>query len=317
MAVDKAELMADLSGEVVSSLRKVADMDPGLTASAAGWENVADQIVEMLRSVRDSAEEVREDPATLAEVEERLTALGDLKRKYGKTIGDIVDFGAGARARAVEVGALLERSSVIDAEVARAYEHLVVAAFGLRVARTRAVAGIQEEVASHLRALGMPNASLVFVLEEVEAGRTGADRIELRFASDDRLESGAIQDVASGGELSRLILALRLAARAGGAETLVFDEVDAGVGGVTALALGRKLAELGHISQVLCVTHLPQVAAHAESHYVVKRDGDRAEVMKVEGEQRLEELSRMLAGLPESARGKEAAAELLELTLNG
>jgi DNA repair protein RecN (Recombination protein N) len=317
VAVDKAELMADLSGEVVSSLRKIADMDPGLTASAAGWESVADQIVEMLRSVRDSAEEVREDPATLAEVEERLTALGDLKRKYGKTIADVVEFGAGARARADEVGALLERSSVIDAEVARAHENLLVAASGLRVARQRAVAGIQQETATHLRALGMPNASLVFVLEEVEAGPTGADRIELRFASDDRLESGAIQDVASGGELSRLILALRLATRAGGAETLVFDEVDAGVGGVTALALGRKLADLGHISQVLCVTHLPQVAAHAESHYVVKRDGDRAEVMKVEGEQRLEELSRMLAGLPESARGKEAAAELLELTLNG
>ena len=123
--------------------------------------------------------------------------------------------------------------------------------------------------------------------------------------------------MASGGELSRLVLALRLATRADGAETLVFDEVDAGVGGVTALALGRKLADLGQVSQVLCVTHLPQVAAHADCHYVVKRDGDKAEVVLVEGEDRLEELSRMLAGLPESARGKEAAAELLELTLKG
>ncbi len=316
-ALDKAELMAELSGEVVSSLRKIADMDSGLAASAAGWESVADQIAEMLRSVRDSADEVREDPATLAEVEDRLTALGDLKRKYGKTIAEVIEFGAGARARADELGALIERSSVIDTEVAKAREDLLEAALGLRVARQRAIAGIQETTAGHLRALGMPTASVEFVLEVIEAGPTGADRVELQFASDDRLESGAIQDVASGGELSRLILALRLATRAEGAETLVFDEVDAGVGGVTALALGRKLADLGQVSQVLCVTHLPQVAAHADCHYVVKRDGDKAEVVKVEGEDRLEELSRMLAGLPESTRGREAAAELLELTLQG
>ena len=99
--------------------------------------------------------------------------------------------------------------------------------------------------------------------------------------------------------------------------TLIFDEIDVGIGGRSGYVVGEKLWNLAPKHQVLCVTHLPQVAAHAESHYVVKRDGDRAEVMKVEGEQRLEELSRMLAGLPESARGKEAAAELLELTLNG
>lgn len=316
-ALDKAELMAELSGDVVSSLRKIADMDPGLTASAAGWESVADQVAEMLRAVRDSAEEAREDPAMLAEVEHRLTALGDLKRKYGKSIAEVIEFGVGARIRTDELEALIERSSVIDSEVAKAHEDLLQAALGLRAARQRAVADIQEVTAGHLRALGMPTASVEFTLEVIEAGPSGADRVELQFASDDRLESGAIQDVASGGELSRLVLALRLATRAEDADTLVFDEVDAGVGGVTALALGRKLADLGQVSQVLCVTHLPQVAAHADCHYVVKRDGDTAEVVKVEGEDRLEELSRMLAGLPESTRGKEAAAELLEMTLQG
>jgi DNA repair protein RecN (Recombination protein N) len=316
-ALEKAELMVDLSGEVVSTLRKVADMDAGLAASAEGWENLADQIVELVRSVRDSAEQIREDPVTLAEADDRLTALGDLKRKYGKTIAEVIEFGVGARARADELEALLKRSSIIDAEVAMAHEKLLEAGSGLRVARQRAISAIQDETAGHLRALGMPSATLEFRLEPIEAGPTGADRVSLQFASDDRLESGAIQDVASGGELSRLILALRLATRAEGAETLVFDEVDAGVGGATALALGRKLADLGRVNQVLCVTHLPQVAAHADCHYVVKRDGDRAAVARVEGEERLEELSRMLAGLPESVRGKDAAAELLELTLHG
>ncbi|MGH8945468.1 MAG: DNA repair protein RecN, partial [Acidimicrobiia bacterium] len=117
---------------------------------------------------------------------------------------------------------------------------------------------------------------------------------------------------ASGGELSRLILALRLATRSRDTGTLVFYEVDAGVGGATALALGRKLADLARTFQVLCVTHLPQVAAHADDHYVIERSGSAALVKRVEGEERLTELSRMLAGLPQSERGREAAAELLE-----
>jgi DNA repair protein RecN (Recombination protein N) len=123
---------------------------------------------------------------------------------------------------------------------------------------------------------------------------------------------GPIHEVASGGELSRLMLALRLSSRDRGTGTMVFDEIDAGVGGATALTLGRKLADLASETQVLCVTHLPQVAAHATTHYVVDREGGRAEVRLVDGDSRLTELSRMLAGLPDSERGREAAAELLE-----
>ena len=133
----------------------------------------------------------------------------------------------------------------------------------------------------------------------------------MAFASDERLAAGSFQDVASGGELSRLVLALRLATASDQATTLVFDEVDAGVGGVTALALGKKLAQLGETTQVLCVTHLPQIAAHAEAQYAVERSGPSASVRRVDGEDRLEELSRMLAGLPESRLGRETAAELL------
>jgi DNA repair protein RecN (Recombination protein N) len=109
------------------------------------------------------------------------------------------------------------------------------------------------------------------------------------------------------------VLALRLAGGHGAAATLVFDEVDAGIGGTTALALGRKLADLARDRQVLCVTHLPQVAAFADRHYVVRREGNTARVDVVEGESRVAELSRMLAGLPESDRGRDAAEELLEL----
>ena len=158
----------------------------------------------------------------------------------------------------------------------------------------------------------MPAASLRLTLEGITPGPSGADRVAALFSSDERLEAGRIEDVASGGELSRLVLALRLATNAEDATTLVFDEVDAGVGGATALALGKKLSELARTTQVLCVTHLPQVAAHADTHYAVRRTGTSADVVRVDGEERVEELSRMLAGLPQSAGGRGAAAELLE-----
>ena len=117
--------------------------------------------------------------------------------------------------------------------------------------------------------------------------------------------------VASGGELSRLTLALRLAAGVGDADLIAFDEVDAGIGGATALAMGEKLAALASDKQIFCVTHLPQVAAHADTHFVVERGDARASVRRISGDDRLTELSRMLGGLPDSERGQLHAAELL------
>jgi DNA repair protein RecN (Recombination protein N) len=167
-------------------------------------------------------------------------------------------------------------------------------------------------MAEHLADLGLETARIAFSFTRVEPGPGGADRVAIRFASDARLEPGDISAVASGGELSRLVLALRLSARAPGAATLVFDEVDTGIGGKTALAMGAKLAELAGSSQVLCVTHLPQVAACADTHYVVERSTDGGAAARlVDGEDRVAEIARMLAGLPESEAGRMAAAELL------
>jgi DNA repair protein RecN (Recombination protein N) len=123
---------------------------------------------------------------------------------------------------------------------------------------------------------------------------------------------GPATRVASGGELSRLTLALRLAAGIDDASLLAFDEVDAGIGGAVALAMGEKLAALAKGRQLFCVTHLPQVAAFADTHFVVEREGSKASVHRIGGAERLEELSRMLGGLADSERGQLHAAELLE-----
>ncbi len=311
MALDATATISELAGEVVSSLRKVADLDPRLLEGSTLAESVNDEISELIRLLRDRADEAQLDPEGLAAAEERLTLLGDLKRKYGRTIADVIGFGAAAADRARSLTDLLERASTIEGEVESARARVAHGASALRAARAEAIESIQREVAGHLTGLGMPGASIQLSLDAVEPGPSGADRIAVLFSSDDRLSLGRIEDIASGGELSRLVLALRLATNDDEAGTLVFDEVDAGVGGATALALGKKLADLARSTQVLCVTHLPQVAAHADTHYAVTRTGATAEVVRVEGQERLDELSRMLAGLPDSVGGREAAAELL------
>ena len=312
LAREELESIVDRSGEVVAALRKVAAIDDSLGDELAQAESVGEMSQDLLRSVRDAADSASEDPEALELLEQRLTALGDLKRKYGKTLDEVLEFGADAARRASELETLLDKASSIQDLVSSTSRELVDRGRELSAARQAAIEGIEGNAKGHLAALGLPSVALRFVLEITEPGPSGADRVELLFASDDRLEAGAVQDIASGGELSRLVLALRLATRSHDTSTLVFDEVDAGVGGATALALGRKLADLARNCQVLCVTHLPQVAAHADDHYVIERSGPSALVRKVEGEDRLTELSRMLAGLPESERGREAAAELLE-----
>ena len=312
LAREELESIAESAGSVVSRLRKVTAVDETVTDRLAQAEAIGEMAQDLVRAVREAAESTSEDPEALELVEQRLTALGDLKRKYGKTLDDVLEFGADAARRASEVESLLDQASSIEDVVSSTGVELIETGSELREARRAAIERIEKEAKGHLAALGLPSVALRFVVEATEPGPSGTDRIELLFASDDRLEAGAVQDVASGGELSRLVLALRLATRSHDTSTLVFDEVDAGVGGATALALGRKLAELARNCQVLCVTHLPQVAAFADAHYVIERSGTSALVRLVEGEDRLTELSRMLAGLPESERGREAAAELLE-----
>ena len=312
LATTELESIAESAGTVISQLRRVSAVDDGLVGPVGQAEALGELTHDLIRTVREEFESMGDDPDALHLVEQRLTALGELKRKYGKTLDEVLEFGADAARRAAELEGLLDEASSIGDRVAAAEKELAKTGSDLRAARIAAARGIEEAGRAHLGELGLPSTTLHFEIGDRDPGPTGTDHFELRFASDDRLEAGAVVEVASGGELSRLVLALRLATRTRDTGTLVFDEVDAGVGGATALALGRKLADLAQGSQVLCVTHLPQVAAHADTHYLIERTGNSAQVRMVDGEDRLTELSRMLAGLPESERGREAAAELLE-----
>lgn len=311
-SVRLVESVADQVGEVVAHLRKASGLDVSLLELAREADGVAASVAELSRSTRLSGDGLDLDPAQLGELEEQLTALGDLKRKYGRTLDEVLAYGETTQKRVGELEDLIGDSDRIDAlvdEGRRTVRHRAADLSEVRRAVATTVAG---RMTAHLGDLALASAHVEIVIEETDPGPTGADRIAMSFASDARLDAGDIASVASGGELSRLVLALRLATRSDDATTLVFDEVDTGIGGKTALAMGAKLAELAGNSQVLCVTHLPQVAAHADTHYVVERLGDGpASVRKVEGDDRVTEIARMLAGLPDSVAGRTAAAELL------
>jgi DNA repair protein RecN (Recombination protein N) len=306
------ESMAEEVGEVVSRLRKAMGLDGSLADLANDADGVAASVTELGRAARLAGEGLELDPARLEELESRLTLMGDLKRKYGRSLAEVIDYGEEVRRRVEELDVLIRDSDHVDELVDRCKGEVRAQAAALSKARHEVAVTVAKRMTEHLGDLGLGSARVDLDLREVEPGPSGADRVVMAFASDSRLEPGDVSVVASGGELSRLVLALRLATRADDASTLVFDEVDTGIGGKTALAMGAKLAELAKASQVLCVTHLPQVAAHADTQFVVERiDGGPARVRRVEADERVTEIARMLAGLPDSEAGRTAAAELL------
>jgi DNA repair protein RecN (Recombination protein N) len=304
--------VADALGDIVAGLRRAAAFDPSLGEAAGRAGGLAAEAGDLAADLRRARDELDTDPAAMEATRVRLAALADLKRKYGDTIEEVVAFGAEARSRAERLGAVLERADSLSTEVGEAGD--AVALLGAALAAARAAAGerLTGRARRHLRDLGFRAPVLRAPVGQAPAGPAGTDRIDLLFSSDASLEPGPVARVASGGELSRLVLAVHLAAGVAEAPVVAFDEIDAGVGGTTALAMGQKLAALASGRQVLVVTHLPQVAAFADTHLVVDREGSRATVRRVEGDDRIQELTRMLSGLPATERGRGHAAELID-----
>ena len=304
---------ADRLGGAVAALRRAAAFDASLVPVLGDLEALAGAATEAAVELRRRHEGIEADPAELERLNQRLAVLSDLRRKYGTTLSDVAAFGEQAARRAEEIEGLLGRAAGIEAELEAAGRAVAEEGGRLTEARRRAAAAVSAAAAGHLRDLGFPDPVVDVTVRPSPPGPRGADRIEIVFSSDAGLEPGPVARVASGGELSRLVLAVRLAGGVAEAPVVAFDEVDAGIGGRTALAMGEKLARLAAGRQVFVVTHLPQVAAFADGHFVVDRDRDRATVRMVAGEERTAEIARMLGGLPESERGREHADELLAL----
>jgi DNA repair protein RecN (Recombination protein N) len=311
--VDDEGGATDLLRGVLERLRSARDLDPSLEPLVTRLETAIVEVDEIAADLRSAAEEIDHDPSALKAMEDRLAAISDLKRKYGASADDVIAYGEEAAARAATHEALADRAETIAADIADAEREAAAAGSALAAARRSAGQRLITAALSHLRDLGFRDPVLTIEVSESAPGPQGADHVSLAFASTAGLTPGPVSRVASGGELSRLVLAVRVAAGVADADVVAFDEIDAGVGGSTALAMGEMLARLSVGRQVLVVTHLPQIAAFADTHFVVERVGDQAEVRPVEGEQRLVELSRMLSGIEGSEQGKGTASELLAL----
>ncbi|MDE0230718.1 MAG: AAA family ATPase [bacterium] len=301
------ESLGETSGELNAALA----LDPGLEELMAAVDSAEQFMEEAAYQAEGAAESLDTDAGMLEELERRLSRLGDLRRKYGSTLEEVLAFGARAEQRREEIREMLGTADDLEADVAAAEREVLRWGEALTEARRRAARKLAETALGHLGGLGFGRPVLRFEVSAAPAAAHGCDRVRLLFSSDERLTPGEVGRVASGGELSRLVLALRLAGGTGTAPTMIFDEVDAGLGGAVALSLGRKLAAVSQGTQVLCVTHLASVAAFADHHWVIAREGAAASLRPVGGEERVAELSRMISGDPASESGRNAARELL------
>ncbi|QZY30575.1 DNA repair protein RecN [Nocardioides coralli] len=285
---------------------------------------LADRIGELTYLLSDLAADVASyasgievDPARLAAVSERRAALTGLTRKYGESLAEVLAWRDRSAERLLDLDGTDERIETLRATRDRLRNELVEVAGTLTAARTEAAARLGAAVTSELADLAMPHARLEVAVEpRDDFGRSGRDVVELRLAANVGAEPRPLHKGASGGELSRVMLALEVTlAATGTVPTFVFDEVDAGVGGAAAVEVGRRLARLAREAQVLVVTHLPQVAAYADRHVVVAKSHDGSVTSSglsvLDEEARERELSRMMAGLSESDNALAHARELL------
>ncbi|MCW2899143.1 MAG: repair protein RecN [Streptosporangiaceae bacterium] len=314
-AVDVISLL----GTARNSLDAVRDHDPALAALADRLAEAGYLLSDAGGELASYAESVEADPARLAAVQERRAQLTALTRKYGAGIDEVLDWGQRSAQRLTELEGDDDRIEGLRAEHEDLTERLGELAAELTAVRTRAAERFSEAVTEELTALAMPHARItVSVTQADHFGTHGLDEVELCLVSHPGAPPLPLHKGASGGELSRVMLAIEVVfAGADPVPTFVFDEVDAGVGGKAAVEIGRRLARLSRNAQVIVVTHLPQVAAFADQHLLVEKSDDgtvtRSGVTALDQEGRVRELSRMLAGLEDSELGRAHAEELLGL----
>ena len=307
-------LLNDSDNAVVTQLELVERaltawqrMDPSIADVEALNRQAMAQLQELAQTVQDRAERVDLDPAQLRQLEDRVNLIQSLKRKYGGSIEAVLAFGEKASAQL----AALEGSAEFLAQLAQrektARAGLEKAAAALTEARKKMAKPLGEKISQELRALGFNKA--VFQIDMAPAsqpGPTGGDQIEFIFAPNPGEAARPLRAIASSGEMARVMLAVKTTlAEVDEIPILIFDEVDANVGGETAGQVGKKLRALGNSHQVLCITHLPQVAAQGQSHFavekLVKQNRTLTELTRLEGPSRQRELARMLGGQTEAA----------------
>jgi DNA repair protein RecN (Recombination protein N) len=340
-AMNAFDLLYEGSGSTASSLRaaqkqveELARYEPKFQEAVASLESARISVEDVGATVRDYAGGIHASPEHLAQVEDRLALLDRLKRKYGPTLGEVIQFGAEVARKLSEVENKDEILRQLRAELAQAEKAYLAAARELSKRRTDAARKLERLVESEVNDLAMKATFRIGVTtleEQANWTSSGRDQVVYLIATDTGEPLRPLEHIASGGELSRVMLALKASvdstptSRKGSEKwtqkgrsaqrTMVFDEIDTGIGGRAAEAVGKKLKALSRTNQVLCVTHLPQIATFADHHYVIekKESGGRARtsIRAVTGEERTEEVARMLSGAKLTETSRKHAEQMI------
>ncbi|CAB0599455.1 DNA repair protein RecN [Corynebacterium diphtheriae] len=310
-----ADAASDLIGQALSSVR--VSSDPTLQGVSQQLEAVTSILMEVSAQLGGFLDELPADPKMLDELLQRQQALKQLTRKYASDIDGVIKWKLKAEQKLESIDVSPEALDQLKKETALAERKMNDAGMALRAARIEAAQELSNAVTKELYGLAMPKAMFSVVVHPTEPQPSGFDEVEFCLAPNNATDPRPLASSASGGELSRVMLALEVILSAGQhGNTLVFDEVDAGVGGRAAVEIGRRLARLAQNNQVIVITHLPQVAAYADTHLHVAKDVGESTVTsgveKLSEERRVEDLARMLAGLEDTDTGRAHARELFE-----
>jgi DNA repair protein RecN (Recombination protein N) len=336
-AMQAFDLLYQGDGSTSSSMRaaqkqieELARYEPKFHEALAALETARISVEDVGATVRDYAGGIHASPEHLAEVEDRLASLDRLKRKYGPALDDVIAFGADVTRKLSEVENKDEILRELRAELAKAGTEYLRAARALSKKRENAARKLEKLVEAEINDLAMKSAFRIEMTSGEQEGNwtaTGIDQVVYMIATNPGEPMRQLEHVASGGELSRVMLALKVSVEAGAdpalrkkrqsvQRTIVFDEIDAGIGGRAAEAVGKKLKELARANQVLCVTHLPQIATFADHHYVIEKKAwggrTRTSIRAVVGEERTEEVARMLSGAKLTETSRKHAEQMIK-----
>lgn len=306
----------DRLAEVKGKVAGIAAIDESLAPLAASLADTAAQLEDAAFTLRDYASRVEADPARLERVEERLDQIRRLKKKYAPTVEGIIAYGEETDREIEAIENRGETRVELEAALSRLRDELDRKGAELSAERRIAAKELKKAMEGEIHQLAMKHALFEVAFEDLPEPRaTGLERVEFLLAPNPGEAPKPLSKIASGGELSRLMLALKQVHPESDVPTLVFDEVDTGIGGATSALVGEKLKRVSKGQQVLCITHLPQVAAFADHHYLVEKriEGGRTAtaVTSLEGEARVAEMARMLGGVTITGRTMEHAREMI------
>ena len=344
-AMNAFDLLYEGSGSTASSLRaaqkqveELARYEPKFEEARASLESTRISVEDVGATLRDYAGGIQASPEHLAEVEDRLALLDRLKRKYGPSLDEVIAFGAGVSLKLSEVENKDEILRQLRAELATAAEEYLRAARSLSKKRAEAARRLEKLVETEINDLAMKSSFRIdrtHSEEERDWNASGIDQVVYMISTNPGEPMRQLEHIASGGELSRVMLALKASVESGNStprkmgekagrhgkrngeqKTLVFDEIDTGIGGRAAEAVGKKLKSLSRANQVLCVTHLPQIATFADQHYVIEKKESggrtRTSIRLVSGDERTEEVARMLSGAKLTDTSRKHAEQMIK-----